>query len=55
MSTVLLLLRLASWAEAPATLPVCEPPPKRTITVPCDPHEGCEEKWIFVDREIPIT
>lgn len=47
----------APWLEdAPADLH-CEPPPKKTITVPCEPHEGCEEKWIFVadDPDLPIS
>jgi hypothetical protein len=50
-----MMLSLASWDELPAEVPVCEPPPKKTITVPCNPHEGCEEKWIFIDEELPIS
>jgi hypothetical protein len=49
------MLSLNGWEAPAAKLPVCEPPPKKTITVPCDPHEGCEEKWIFVDKELPIS
>jgi hypothetical protein len=52
---VLMLLTLSSYNETPAELPVCEPPPKKTVVVPCEPSEGCEEKWIFVEKELPIS
>ena len=46
-------------APAPAPqyeeLPVCTPPPKATVTIACDPDEGCSEKWIFVERDVPIS
>jgi hypothetical protein len=52
------ILLLVIYGIAEPTLaqpPVCEPPPKKTVTVPCKPHEGCEEKWIFVEREVPVS
>jgi hypothetical protein len=55
MSLILMMLSLNGWEAPAAEAPVCEPPPKKTITVPCDPHEGCEEKWIFIDEELPIS
>lgn len=55
MSLILMMLSLTILEAPPSDAPACEPPPKTTITVACDPDEGCEEKWIFIDRELPIS
>lgn len=55
MTLFLLFFGPASWGQLPTEVPACEPPPKKTITVSCAPDEGCEEKWIFVDKELPIS
>lgn len=59
MSTLALLLLLRLLEPTP-TAPVespteCAPPLKQTITVPCEPHEPCTEKWIFVDKRTPVS
>jgi hypothetical protein len=51
----LLLYVLALFAPEPAAAPACAPPPKITVTVDCEPDEGCDEKWVFVEREAPLS
>lgn len=53
----LLSLLMQPPAQPPAveSLPACAPPPKVTVTVACDPHDGCEDKWIFVERDLPTS
>ena len=52
---ILAMLALGELSEEPSQLPACEPPPKRTVTVLCAPDEGCEQRWIFVEPEVPLS
>jgi hypothetical protein len=50
-----LLLQPPPPAPAVEPLPTCAPPPKVTVTVACEPGEGCEDKWIFVEPDLPTS
>lgn len=43
-----MLLYALSYVAPPPAPPSCAPPPKITVTVICEAHEGCAERWIFV-------
>jgi hypothetical protein len=52
---LIVLLGIGNLLNPTPRATVCEPPPKKTVTIPCGPHEGCEEKWVFVERELPLS
>lgn len=67
MSWIIIAMLNAAYVDPPVRPTVspavcapapCASAPNRKITVPCEPHEGCEEKWLFVDKvdkEVPIS
>lgn len=54
MSFLLVSLIVRSVVAPPAP-PPCAPPPKVRVVVPCEPGEGCSERWVWVEPGVPIS